>query len=281
MPWAKLDDQLPTHPKMAEAGTLAQLLYLNSLAYSSRYLTDGFIPIAVVRQLVTWDFEPAPDNYTLAQRLVDAKAGREFGLWEVVDGGYLIHDYLEYNPSREQVLAEREKAKKRVTEAREAKKNRRSPDVREVFARSSPEQQPKFGESSDCPVPVPVPEEREVVVDRPREPVEITQAAAAREIIAGWHEVTATDVPPAILHRLLKAAADGFEHALLRELGRRCAAPTTRRSAPFLDQILSDCKRLGTLTLDAFAASEAETRARGAPAADRPPERPKFLNGFV
>lgn len=108
MTWIKLDDQFPDHPKVAQAGALAELLYVNALAYASRYLTDGFIPHAIVAKLVVWDFEGAPSNYDLAERLVAA------GLWELVEGGYRIHDYLDYNPSREQVFAEREIARRRA-----------------------------------------------------------------------------------------------------------------------------------------------------------------------
>lgn len=122
------------------------------------------------------------------------------------------------------------------------------------------------------PSPSPSPE-KDVVVEPVRAPVEITEAAASREITAGWAEVApaSSTVPAAIRHRLLNAAANGFDHALLRELAKRCASPQTRKSAPYLDQILSDCERLGNKTLTAFLASEARAA----------PEKPQFLNGFV
>ncbi len=95
--WIKLDDQFSDHPKIIEAGPLAAWLYVCGLTYAARYLTDGYIPAGQVRKLA--DVDNASE---LAAKLV------EVGLWESIDGGYLIHDYLEYNPNREDVMATRE-----------------------------------------------------------------------------------------------------------------------------------------------------------------------------
>ena len=97
MAWAKLDDGFADHPKVIEAGPLASWLFVCGLTYCARQLTDGFIPAGQMRKLA--DVDNAKE---LAQTLVSV------GLWEECDGGYMIHDYLEYNPSRERVLATRE-----------------------------------------------------------------------------------------------------------------------------------------------------------------------------
>ena len=97
MSWVKLDDQFSDHPKILSAGPLAGWLYVCGLTYAGRYLTDGFIPQAQVRKLA--DVE---DSAALADRLVTC------GLWERVDGGYMIHDYLQYNPSGAEVRAQRD-----------------------------------------------------------------------------------------------------------------------------------------------------------------------------
>jgi hypothetical protein len=93
MPWAKLDDQFPDHPKIEAAGPAAAWLFVASICYSGRYLTDGFIPAGRVARLTA-----LPNPEACAARLVEA------GLWEPVENGYYIHDFLEYNPSREMVL---------------------------------------------------------------------------------------------------------------------------------------------------------------------------------
>jgi hypothetical protein len=98
MPWAKLDDQFPDHPKVVQAGPAAAWLHVCAICYASRYLTDGFVPVGQVRKLAD-----VPDSDALAAKLV------QVGLWEAADGGFRVHDYLKYNPSRAQVMAERER----------------------------------------------------------------------------------------------------------------------------------------------------------------------------
>lgn len=94
MPWVKLDDDFSDHRKIMAVGPLAAWMHVCALCYCARLLTDGFIPAAQVRKLADVD-----DATSLAALLV-----RE-GLWQSAEGGYRIHDYLEYNPSREQVEA--------------------------------------------------------------------------------------------------------------------------------------------------------------------------------
>ena len=107
MSWLKIDDQFPDHPKVVEAGPLASWLHVCGMAYCARYLTDGFIPGGQIRKLA--DVDNASD---LAAKLVQA------GLWETVDGGFVVHDYLDYNPSAEEVKAKRRAGAKRQEEWR-------------------------------------------------------------------------------------------------------------------------------------------------------------------
>jgi hypothetical protein len=92
MPWVKIDDQFHSNPKVVAAGAEAVALYIVALSWCGAYLTDGFIPAGQVRRLAL------SNHYEEAtKRLV------EVGLWHEVDGGYEIHDYLEYNPTAEEV----------------------------------------------------------------------------------------------------------------------------------------------------------------------------------
>lgn len=136
MPWVKLDDQFADHPKIIQAGPLAGWLWACGIAYANKYLTDGFIPYAQVRRLA--DVTDYADPYVLAAKLV------EVGLWEQVDGGYLVHDFLEYNPSAAQVKADREEAKWRMRRVREQKTNRAN-----RFGECSEEVRANFGECSE------------------------------------------------------------------------------------------------------------------------------------
>jgi hypothetical protein len=66
----------------------------------------------------------------------------EVGLWEVSEGGYQFHDWGDYNPTREEVKADREAARERM-------KRLRSREVRPNNKRTSTELPPKFDGSSD------------------------------------------------------------------------------------------------------------------------------------
>lgn len=100
MSWVKLDDGFFRHRKVVQAGRDARDLALASWCFSSATLSDGFIPEAALRQLAA-DAQVTANPRKLAARLV------EVGLWEEAAGGYQIHDYLTYNPTREAVEAAR------------------------------------------------------------------------------------------------------------------------------------------------------------------------------
>src|SRR5262245_25445896 len=100
MAWVKVDDQFFRHPKVLAAGRDARDLYLVGLCYCAQGLTDGFIPAQAVRVLAAEaEIDSGP---ACAAQLVAV------GLWEEAPGGYAIHDYLEYQPSKERVIATRE-----------------------------------------------------------------------------------------------------------------------------------------------------------------------------
>jgi len=100
MSWVKIDDQFFRHPKVLAAGRDARDLYLVGLTYCAQSLTDGFIPGAAMRVLAAEaEIETGPAS---AARLIAV------GLWEVVEGGYAVHNYLEYQPSKERVIETRD-----------------------------------------------------------------------------------------------------------------------------------------------------------------------------
>ncbi len=95
MTWARFDDSFPEHPKVIGLSADAFRLHVTAICYSARTLTDGVIQQASLRVIGA--------NKKLATELVDAQ------LWDLHQLGYAVHDYLDYNPSRDHVLAEREK----------------------------------------------------------------------------------------------------------------------------------------------------------------------------
>lgn len=93
MAWFKIDDTLHSHPKVRRAGAAAIGLWTASGAYSSAYKLDGFVPLDYV---TTW-----PGGRKLAAALVTA------GLWEAAESGWRFHDWSDYQPSAEEIEAER------------------------------------------------------------------------------------------------------------------------------------------------------------------------------
>lgn len=107
MAWAKVDDQIAHHPKILAAGPVASWLWVCSLAYCNKYLTNGFIPTAA---LVTLGSVPNVQKW--AAHLVTV------GLWELVDGGYRVHDFHDHNPTAADVRQKRTDERERLRQLR-------------------------------------------------------------------------------------------------------------------------------------------------------------------
>ena len=72
------------------------------LSYCGDNLTDGFV-----------DSDTA--EFVLDITVQELDALQQVGLIETVDGGYVIHDYLEHNRSRQQVMAKRKRERERYS----------------------------------------------------------------------------------------------------------------------------------------------------------------------
>ena len=124
MTWGKIDDGLALHPKVMLAGNEAMGLWVRALSYSCQQLTDGFVPNEIVSVL---------SGKKSAKKLVES------GLWIEKSDGYFFKDWAEYQPTREQVLGERNAAKSRMSRLR-------SGNVRPNIERTSGEVLEKFGD---------------------------------------------------------------------------------------------------------------------------------------
>jgi hypothetical protein len=91
MTWARIDDQFADHPKVIGLSDRAFRIHIRGICYAARQLTDGFIPLSAAQE---WGMRAVLEL-------------EKSTLWKPVAAGYQIHDFLDYNPSREQVLAER------------------------------------------------------------------------------------------------------------------------------------------------------------------------------
>ena len=101
MAWVRIEDTFPEHPKVETLSDGAFRLYVKALCYANRNLTDGHLPAIAVQAM------GGPHHKRSAQSLVMA------GLWEVVRGGFAVHDYLLFQPTRESVLKRRERDRNR------------------------------------------------------------------------------------------------------------------------------------------------------------------------
>jgi hypothetical protein len=156
MAWVKLDDHIFGNPKVIELSKDAKLMYMAALTHCSAQLTDGALTPGAVRLIAAMvDVER-----DCADELVAA------GLWEQLEDGYRVHDYLEYNPTAERVRAEREAAKDRMRRAR-------SPEVRANNPRSSPR-------SSPSPAPTPSPRSNTSSAAKSNAPVAAARPASER-----------------------------------------------------------------------------------------------------
>jgi hypothetical protein len=133
IPWFKVDDALAMHMKAFMAGNKPLGLWVRAGSWSMHQLSDGFIPREVVGALGgDWD---------------DAAALINAGLWHEADGGYAFHDWAEYQPTREQVLAERAAATERKRRSREKSQGESRRDAQGTDGGSHP--------SPSRPVPTP------------------------------------------------------------------------------------------------------------------------------
>jgi hypothetical protein len=129
MPWVKLDDRFPSHRKVALLSDRAFRLYVSALCWSSENLTEGRI---THRELPL-----------VAARLRGAKTAagelEAAQLWDPVDDGWIIHDFLEYNPDRARVQSEREANAARQQAWRDRKRaEREAKKAAEEAARNAP-----------------------------------------------------------------------------------------------------------------------------------------------
>ena len=91
MPWFKLDDKGWCHPKVMAAGNRAYGAWCRAGQWASQQMSDGFVPASICRAI-----DQAPSVWVALLKA---------GMIQSAEGGYTIHDYLAYNPSRAQLEA--------------------------------------------------------------------------------------------------------------------------------------------------------------------------------
>lgn len=107
--WVRFDNRTPDNLKVERISDRAHRLWFNACCYCSRAESDGFVPATKILLL------SASANRKTVDELLDV------GLLEAVPEGYLVHDYLNYNPSRRRIAEMREGTRERVAKHREGR----------------------------------------------------------------------------------------------------------------------------------------------------------------
>lgn len=129
MPWVRTEDDFPIHRKVALLDDACFRLEVEAIHWCARNTTDGRIG--------------ADELETVSKRGTRARAARlvQRGLWHddsqtcdsptcpastrpAEPGGWVLHDYFEYQPPKAKVLAERRAAAERTARWRDREKRR-------------------------------------------------------------------------------------------------------------------------------------------------------------
>ena len=100
MTWVRLDDGFSDHPKVAALSDAAFRAFVTALCYCNKNLTDGLVPALISKQITT--------RKSLAELLA-------VGMFERDGSNYRVHDYDQYQPSRESVISQRSATRERVS----------------------------------------------------------------------------------------------------------------------------------------------------------------------
>lgn len=115
MAWIRLSDDYNDHPKFDRLSDGAFRLWHQGMGFCRKYKTDGLIPMTSVRGFKA--FSPSR-----MRALYTPWAEGEKPLWHVVEGfGVKVHDYLQWNPSKDEENERRGDSKERMRVLRETR----------------------------------------------------------------------------------------------------------------------------------------------------------------
>lgn len=110
MAWGRLDDSLHDHPKFEHLSLAAVGLWTKCLSKALRQCKTapvrGFVSEASAKAFANRQLN------RLAGELSTPLPGKKFGLWEPVEGGWMIHDFDDYLPKQRDPDEARESGRK-------------------------------------------------------------------------------------------------------------------------------------------------------------------------
>lgn len=112
MTWFRVDAGMRDHPAWIGCPKAAKADWLDLGTYAAQHLTDGHLPQEIVRRITT----PQTLKWLLSHGRLHAPDDHCDDCPN--NGQFYLHAYLERNPSRAQLEAEREASRKRMSEWR-------------------------------------------------------------------------------------------------------------------------------------------------------------------
>ena len=108
MGWSKFGDEFALHRKVRPLSDAAFRLHVTAIIHATRDSTNGAVDAEFIR-----DLPRVRGTKKIIAELVNS------GVWDEVEGGWEIHDYLDYNFSADQAERHREKSRERQRRKRE------------------------------------------------------------------------------------------------------------------------------------------------------------------
>lgn len=119
MAWIRLSDDYNDHPKFIHLSDGAFRLWHQGMGFCRKFQTDGSIPMMTVRSFTAYSVK------RMKELLTPWRVG-EYALWNEEPGGVKVHDYLEWNASKDEENERRVEHRDRMRSLRERRASSRS-----------------------------------------------------------------------------------------------------------------------------------------------------------
>lgn len=160
MTWTRLESAARVHPKLVRAKKMANktragrgdavvAMWANAMMFANDVGSDGFIPADMLEDLTE---DRAPDEVAGFLVACSVRPGGA-GLFDVAEGGYQIHDFLEYNDPAEAVRSRKKANAERMKAARAPHVHAHKSRTQGARAPSVPPDNPSTTDAQDAHVP--------------------------------------------------------------------------------------------------------------------------------
>lgn len=109
MPFGRLHEEAAGDGKLLALSDAGWRMWGMGLIYCQKNLTDGFIPEHAIHSFGI----RATNKVKVAEELCTVQVPGKASLWKKVKSGFQVHDYLDWNDSRAEILEARQQARDR------------------------------------------------------------------------------------------------------------------------------------------------------------------------